>query len=88
MVILTRVDEACPLVKKDLKNIYLSKYIKEKVSTKTIRLYYERLFNLLTINGWLASVPNTYSMVVTYTGTAHSFEFQHYSFIADGAAQY
>lgn len=35
-VILTRVDDACPLVKKHLKNIYLSKYIKEKVSKKSI----------------------------------------------------
>lgn len=36
MVVLTRVDEACPSVRKDVKNIYLSKYIKEKVSKKNI----------------------------------------------------
>ncbi|XP_029584495.1 interferon-induced protein 44 isoform X2 [Salmo trutta] len=31
MVILTKVDLACPLVREDLKKVYLSKYIKEKM---------------------------------------------------------
>ncbi|KAM9472000.1 interferon-induced protein 44-like [Salvelinus alpinus] len=38
MVILTRVDEACPSVRKDVKNIYLSKYIKEKMEQCSAKL--------------------------------------------------
>ncbi|XP_029626379.1 interferon-induced protein 44-like [Salmo trutta] len=38
MFIITRVDEACPSVKKDLNNIYLSKYIKEKMEQCSAKL--------------------------------------------------
>ncbi|CAB1342291.1 unnamed protein product [Coregonus sp. 'balchen'] len=38
MVILTRADMACPLVKDNLRNMYLSKYIKEKMEKCSIRL--------------------------------------------------
>ncbi|KAK6312160.1 hypothetical protein J4Q44_G00178240 [Coregonus suidteri] len=31
MVILTKVDVACPLVRKDLRKVYLRKYIKKKM---------------------------------------------------------
>ncbi|XP_045571451.1 interferon-induced protein 44 isoform X4 [Salmo salar] len=38
VVILTRVDLACPLVKKNLKEVYQSKYIKNMMKTCSIRL--------------------------------------------------
>ncbi|KAK2906927.1 hypothetical protein Q8A67_005912 [Cirrhinus molitorella] len=38
MVLMTKVDEACPLVQKDLQNIYLSSYIKSKVQEVSSRL--------------------------------------------------
>ena len=47
MCILTNIDMACDLVKEDIKNVYRSKYLKEKV-----RLLYilELLFNQLLIS--------------------------------------
>nr|XP_046192625.1 interferon-induced protein 44-like [Oncorhynchus gorbuscha]XP_046192626.1 interferon-induced protein 44-like [Oncorhynchus gorbuscha] len=38
VVILTRVDIACPLVKENLRNMYLSKYIKEMMEKCSIKL--------------------------------------------------
>ncbi|XP_052395578.1 interferon-induced protein 44-like isoform X5 [Carassius gibelio] len=38
IVLMTKVDEACPLVEKDLQNIYLSPYIKSKVQEVSSRL--------------------------------------------------
>ncbi|XDV14627.1 hypothetical protein PO909_014849 [Leuciscus waleckii] len=38
VIILTKVDEACPLVKKDLKKIYTSKKIKQKMEECSCRL--------------------------------------------------
>ncbi|XP_050951347.1 interferon-induced protein 44-like [Labeo rohita] len=38
IVLMTKVDEACPLVEKDLQNIYLSSYIKTKVQEVSSRL--------------------------------------------------
>ncbi|KAK2906924.1 hypothetical protein Q8A67_005909 [Cirrhinus molitorella] len=38
IVLMTKVDEACPLVEKDLQNIYLSSYIKSKVQEVSSRL--------------------------------------------------
>lgn len=35
MVVLTNVDKACPLVRKDIKTIYRSKHVQEKVSPKS-----------------------------------------------------
>ncbi|KAK1896618.1 Interferon-induced protein 44-like [Dissostichus eleginoides] len=38
LVLLTKVDEACPLVKEDVKNIYKSSYIKEMMQEVSARL--------------------------------------------------
>ncbi|XP_047442377.1 interferon-induced protein 44-like [Mugil cephalus] len=38
LVLLTKVDEACPLVKQDLRNIYTSAYIKEMAEQASARL--------------------------------------------------
>ncbi|XP_026861271.2 interferon-induced protein 44-like [Electrophorus electricus] len=38
IVLLTKVDEACPLVEEDLQNIYLSSYIKTKVREASARV--------------------------------------------------
>ena len=35
LVLMTKVDEACPLVSEDLQNVYMSHYIQRKVSRLT-----------------------------------------------------
>lgn len=39
LAIATQIDEACPEIQKDLKNVYKSKHLREKVSFLTPKLY-------------------------------------------------
>uniref|UniRef100_A0A9J7XWC7 Interferon-induced protein 44-like n=1 Tax=Cyprinus carpio carpio TaxID=630221 RepID=A0A9J7XWC7_CYPCA len=49
VVVMTKVDEACPLVKKDLRKMYTSKKIKEKTQADHQRAYtsFEHIFDTL-----------------------------------------
>ncbi|KAM4598276.1 interferon-induced protein 44-like [Polymixia lowei] len=38
LAILTKIDEVCPLVKEDLKNVYMSKCLKKKMKEFSVKL--------------------------------------------------
>lgn len=49
MVLLTKVDEACPDAGKDLQNIYLSAYIKTKVRIDCFSCYWSVVLYCLSV---------------------------------------